>query len=256
MASSDSMEKARRPILEICAIPIIELSESSEEETECTENSHIKNIRDLEIKTETKSIDLNETVKTNGSENEAYSEKCEFQDTPDSNFNLNLFNELLQQCKKYFKFPQDEKIIEKMTKYFQEINVSYRYSAQCSSLLESLNVQVERRKGDIYVFVKEVLDEFKKCKTNLASNEDNDAAKSRRIKKLEKLLEMLDRKIKKVQEKEVDLNADNHSDYILECKLKEKFIKVYNLISELTGCDKNEASCPRKKINFNGKMLL
>ena len=29
---------------------------------------------------------------------------------------------------------------------------------------------------------------------------------------------MLDRKIKKVQEKEVDLNADNHSDYILECK--------------------------------------
>lgn len=42
---------------------------------------------------------------------------------------------------------------------------------------------------------------------------------------------------------------------ILLTRLKERFIKVYNLLANLTGCDHNEASIPRRKIKFNGNML-
>ena len=43
---------------------------------------------------------------------------------------------------------------------------------------------------------------------------------------------------------------------MLFTRLKEKFVKVYNLLGKLTGCDKNEASLSRGKINFNGILVL
>ena len=52
--------------------------------------------------------------------------------------------------------------------------------------------QLEDRKNDIYVFVKEILDEFKKQKTNSdwVKNQTDILVKPERIKKLEKYLEV------------------------------------------------------------------
>lgn len=147
---------------------------------------------------------------------------------------------MLARCKNYFTFPQDDKIVEKIKKYFEAVDLDYKHSSECISLLKMFVEQLEQRKNDIYVFIKEILDEFKQRRTSqhLLENKSDLPVKPERIKKLEKYLEVnttfilfhstclnflncgqvLDRKIKKIQAKEVDLDADNNSDYILECR--------------------------------------
>lgn len=258
MESSDCL---KTPAIddELYEIPVIEISESSEAETEYADP--ILNCQDVSDFEDSESKTVTEFKKVNQIEESVVPgngicgvSSVEQQEAPsDSSLHTDLFNEFLAECKKYFKFPQDDKIVGKLKKYFTAVDADYKVSTQCVSLLKMFIEQLEDRKNDIYVFVKEILDEFKKQKTNSdwVKNQTDILVKPERIKKLEKYLEVLDRKIKKIQEKEVDLDADNNSDYILECRLKDRFVKVYNLLAKLTGCYKNEASISRRKINFN-----
>jgi len=168
-------------------IPVIEISESSEDESEnANQNLHTRDISDCEnSESKTPMEYLNQTEANNANGNKISLTKAPV----DSSFHTNLFDEFLNECKKYFKFPQDDKIVEKIKKYFEAVDADYKLSPQCISLLKMFTQQLEQRRSDIYIFIKEVLDEFKIHKEPVKVKSDV-PVKPERIRKLEKYLEV------------------------------------------------------------------
>lgn len=152
-------------------------------------------------------------------------------------------------CSSRLKLPGDEKILVKLRKRYMEMDEDFRESSECQTLLESFIEQVKEQ-SNTYIILKEVIENFK---AQARSAADPTASKKARIKKLERFLEVykppsyssnqfqnltclflwlqqkLDKEIKKLQEKEVDFDEEENSDYILECRYAATLSHLTNL---------------------------
>lgn len=106
-----------------------------------------------------------------------------------------------------------------------------------SNVLEELNI---RRKSGQTVMTNE----------SVAStgNERRDG----QIKRLNKALYVLKKKIAKLEESEVDLNDESNSLYILTERYKKRACEIYEKICDITGESKHAHRQVKKPITFNG----
>ena len=66
------------------------------------------------------------------------------------------------------------------------------------------------------------------------------AASNSHIAKLERALKMVQKKIRQLEEKEVDFDAEEEDDtYDLLCRYRDKCVKIYQKISELKGMEQS-----------------
>lgn len=79
--------------------------------------------------------------------------------------------------------PEEERIIERLRKHYNEINQDSLHNEELYSLLKNFTSQI-RKKSDCYIIIQEVIVSFKSHKAKSAANEVNSA----HIKKLEKYL--------------------------------------------------------------------
>ncbi|KAI9553183.1 hypothetical protein GHT06_021077 [Daphnia sinensis] len=151
------------------------------------------------------------------------------------------FEKFISVCTPYLKIPGDEPILEKLRKHYAKLDLECRQSSAFNSDLTKFTLQVST--NDVYITIQETLNYFKSCHTKSASQ------KQAHIKKLEKILGLLDKKIQDLQAKEVDFDEEKNSTYILECRYKERFALVYSKLCDVVGYSTRD---PKPKIEYNG----
>lgn len=145
----------------------------------------------------------------------------------------------------------------KVKKHYQACNAAYTSSATFKKLLQTRMDLIDKDPKNIYVYVKEIVDELKlrhkkgpphkKIKLDTDSSESSNLEKpteedktpteeshfqERAARKLSKMLHCLQRKIKKLEEKEVDWDEDNDSTYIQLQRYKERAVAVYKKLQQ------------------------
>ncbi|KZS07536.1 Death domain-associated 6-like protein [Daphnia magna] len=151
------------------------------------------------------------------------------------------FEKFISACTPHLKIPGDEPILEKLRKHYARLDLECRQSNTFNSDLEKFILQVST--NDVYITIQEILNYFKSCHAKSASQ------KQAHIKKLEKILGLLDKKIQELQAKEVDFDEEKNSTYILECRYKERFALVYSKLCDVVGYSTRD---PKPKIEYNG----
>lgn len=109
--------------------------------------------------------------------------------------------------------------------------------AKLSNVLEELNV---RRKSGQTVM------------TNEGVGSTGDARRDNQIKRLNKALYVLKKKISQLEASEVDLDDESNSLYILTEKYKKRACEIYEKICDITGESRHAHRQVKKPITFNG----
>lgn len=109
-----------------------------------------------------------------------------------------------------------------------------------SNVLEELNI---RRKSGQTVMTNDSLG---------SSNSTGDARRDSQIKRLNKALYVLKKKIAKLEIAEVDLADESNSLYLLTERYKKRACEIYEKICDITGESKHAHRQVKKPISFNG----
>ncbi|XP_057381494.1 death domain-associated protein 6-like isoform X2 [Daphnia carinata] len=151
------------------------------------------------------------------------------------------FEKFISTCTPHLKIPGDEPILAKLRKHYSRLDLECRQSDTFNSDLAKFILHVST--NDVYITIQEILNYFKSYHTKSTSQ------KQAHIKKLEKILGLLDKKIQELQAKEVDFDEEKNSTYILECRYKERFAFVYSKLCDIVGYSTRD---PKRKIEYNG----
>ncbi|XP_077267802.1 daxx-like protein isoform X2 [Temnothorax americanus] len=174
----------------------------------------------------------------------------------------------LQKCPKNDKRDMD-KIVDKLKRRYENLDPIYAASENFVTFLNEKREAITSNSKKMYVHIEEVMNEMRVKKSQAlqnnkiydavpstsyatnnvpvnievessdeddADNEENENSETRRrIKEVTKAMEKCERRIKKLEEKEVDFNEENDSNYIKVERYKEKMVELYDKFCELTG---------------------
>ncbi|XP_038046188.1 uncharacterized protein LOC119720551 [Patiria miniata] len=87
-----------------------------------------------------------------------------------------------------------------------------------------------------------------------SKGKDKGKGSQKQIRKLEKVLNNLDKAIKKLQERELTLDEMDESDstHIQEYQLRRRFVKVYTMLCELNGCSSTTGRVIEQRVRYEG----
>lgn len=160
-----------------------------------------------------------------------------------------VFTDFVTTCYRLDNSSSMHKIVDtKLRKYYSLLVPEYRRSEQFYSLMERKEAEMVRCPSHLFRHMKELLDELKSHRSD-KSEKVKVKASDKFVHKLCKALELLHRKIKKLEEKEVDWDDDNNSSYIQLQRYRERMIKVHEKLQELEGETRTRF---RRKISFSG----
>ncbi|KAK7870010.1 hypothetical protein R5R35_011977 [Gryllus longicercus] len=160
-----------------------------------------------------------------------------------------VFNEFVDDCLRLDSSSNMKKIIEKkLKKYYSLLVPAYRSSEQFQVFLERKSAEMQRSPSQRFIHLKEVVDELNVHRSDKISVRESKVS-DQFVRKLCKAMELLHRKIKKLEEKEVDWEDDNDSTYIQMQRYRERLIKIHAKLQELEG---NTSSVFCRRISFSG----
>lgn len=162
----------------------------------------------------------------------------------------------------------DGDITRKIVNPFQKIDSKFVNSKGFYEFLASTATNLKDRPDDKFVIIYGLIDELKayigqkkrKSETNLAPDQKkakyneniSEEIRAKRLRKLEKLLQSLHRRIKEEEEKDLSLDdLDNENSHTYVHRLKRKLVAVYSKICELEERELNLGRKIERKINFN-----
>ncbi|XP_071558166.1 uncharacterized protein Daxx [Temnothorax nylanderi] len=174
----------------------------------------------------------------------------------------------LQKCSKHDKRDMD-KIVDKLKRRYENLDPIYATSEDFVTFLNEKREAITSDSKKIYMHIEEVMNEMKKKKSRalqnneiydavpstsyatnnvtvnieVESNDEDDADNEknansktrRRIKQVTEAMEECEKRIKKLEEEEVDFNEENDSNYIKVTRYKRRMVELYNKLCELTG---------------------
>ncbi|GLH15272.1 Putative histone binding domain of the death-domain associated protein [Gryllus bimaculatus] len=164
-----------------------------------------------------------------------------------------VFNEFVDDCLRLDSSSNMKKIIEKkLKKYYFLLVPAYRSSEQFQVFLERKSAEMQRSPSQRFIHLKEVVDELNVHRSDKISVRESKVS-DQFVRKLCKAMELLHRKIKKLEEKQVDWEDDNDSTYIQMQRYRERLIKIHAKLQELEG---NTSSVFCRRISFSGSKTV
>lgn len=173
----------------------------------------------------------------------------------------NVFLMFIGQCLSRERTSDMEKVVEKLKRKYEQLDTAYANSEAFADLLNEKRHLLELEKGALYMHIKDVLDEMKirkagrksaVCKSEPdgtdADTEEADVTvdgmdekereqfrkQEMKIKRLEKTMELVQKRIKKYEAEEVDWNDEDDSMYMKLERYKKRMVELYNAWCKLT----------------------
>ncbi|XP_071445418.1 daxx-like protein [Hetaerina americana] len=174
-------------------------------------------------------------------------------------------------------------ILDKLTQRFKDADPEYSQSEQFRESVTSIQNQVGSDPSNLFVYMKQVGDELKhrcvksrhnnhkrkldgeECLTSekRSKNSANGASEAEEedcgpevnashCRKLEKIFEKVYRKVKKLEEKEVDWDAEENSEYIRLERYKKRLYTIWEKWQEVRGRMDEVKKLKFRKIAFSG----
>ncbi|XP_050524134.1 metacaspase-2-like [Daktulosphaira vitifoliae] len=156
---------------------------------------------------------------------------------------LNLFNDLIEKCTQNFNFPKSNiKLIDQL---YKSLPSEFTESKMFISLLTETNQKVWPDSGhSSYVYVQHIYEQLQQFKTsemyqekNVKCDHETIAKVNRNMKKLKKAFKIVRKKIKMLNEKEMNVSDDDDFDvgsaYILRDKYEKKAVEIYKKMCKL-----------------------
>lgn len=167
---------------------------------------------------------------------------------------------------------EDQKIREKLWKYYYLAHSSYVHSRKFINLVESSTRKLTL--DNIYVIIKDLLDSLKHYK-DLPYGEKNKGDKNEtatdaeegepavelteeekkrnsRLRKVEKKMKEISDKIKELERAEVDLDDEDNSAYLVEERLKRQFSKLHDYYCRIAQCSPATGRPIERKFKYQG----
>lgn len=170
------------------------------------------------------------------------------------------FATLLEACRKADSSDDMELLIKKkLTRYYHTVHPDFVNSKSFSKNALSVAAEITANPSLVYLKLTGILEELnirRKSGQTVVSNEDvtstGNAKKDLQIKRLNKALYVLKKKIAQLDEADVDLKDDENSTYLLVERFKKRACEIYEKICDITGESKHAHRLVRKPIVFQG----
>ncbi|XP_047496791.1 death domain-associated protein 6-like [Penaeus chinensis] len=175
---------------------------------------------------------------------------------------------------------EDQKIREKLWKYYYLAHSSYVHSRKFIKLVETSTRKLTL--DNIYVIIKDLLDSLKHYKdlpygeklpeedgwekkgdknetaTEAAEGEpaveltEEEKKRNSRLRKVEKKMKEISDKIKELEKAEVDLDDEDNSAYLVEERLKRQFSKLHDYYCRIAQCSPATGRPIERKFKYQG----
>ncbi|XP_044728192.1 kinetochore protein SLK19-like [Chrysoperla carnea] len=145
--------------------------------------------------------------------------------------------------------------IGKIRKRYEKANIDYLNSNNFSQLLNKKIQEILATPISATVAFSEVLMDLKNNKQEKDDESNNmDKETLKKIKKLETMLKLLNKKIRQLEQAEMSLDDDwdENATYLKEDRYKRKSCQIYKKICELQNRDPNAGRLTLMKLNFEG----
>ncbi|XP_053676454.1 daxx-like protein [Anopheles nili] len=178
------------------------------------------------------------------------------------------FQELLDACRKADNSKDMETLIEKkLVRYYEVVHPDYVNSKSFKKAVVQVTTEVKAHPNLVFLKIASIVEELnirRKSRPVVAPStiEADDPApppedsgtskKDRQIRKLNRTLYILDKRIKQMEEAEVDFNHESNSTYLMAERYKKRAFEVYEKLCDITGESKNAHRLVRKPIQFQG----
>lgn len=160
----------------------------------------------------------------------------------------NVFAMFISQCLSRERTPDMHKIVEKLKRKYEQLDPDYAASEAFAELLNDKRNILMLQEDPFYIHIKEVLDEMKVRRANSRNRQpepeaadDADEAereryfrRERQVKKLERTMDLVQKKIKKLEEQEVDWDDEDNSTYLILERYRKRMIELYNAWCKFT----------------------
>lgn len=153
----------------------------------------------------------------------------------------------------------DQLINKKLLKYYHMVHPDFINSKSFGKVVTATTVEIQANQKLVYLKISNVLEELnirRKSGQTVMTNEDvastGDVRRDDQIKRLNKALYILKKKIAQLETSEVDLADESNSLYILTERYKKRACEIYEKICDITGESKHAHRQVKKPISFNG----
>ncbi|XP_071541296.1 uncharacterized protein [Panulirus ornatus] len=166
----------------------------------------------------------------------------------------------------------DNKIREKLWKYYYLAHSSYTHSRKFIQLMEGATRKLSV--DNIYVVIKDILDSLKRYKdvpheekrrvsgdesmgeageaSPLPEETEEEKKRSSRLRKVEKKMKEISDKIKELESAEVDLDDETNSAYLVEERLKRQFSKLHDYYCKIAQCSPATGRPIERRFRYQG----
>ncbi|KAJ6649720.1 Daxx-like protein [Pseudolycoriella hygida] len=170
------------------------------------------------------------------------------------------FAKLIQACRfADASSDMDQLINKKLLKYYHLVHPDFVNSRSFGKVVAATTEEIQSNPKFVYMKLSKILEELnirRKSGQTVMTNEEvgstGDERRDNQIKRLNKALYVLKKKIAQLETSEVDLDDETNSLYILTERYKKRACEIYEKICDITGESKHALRLVKKPIAFNG----
>lgn len=170
------------------------------------------------------------------------------------------FAALIDACRAADSSSDMDKLIDKkLVRYYQSVHPDFVNSKSFCKNIRSVMDEIKAQPHLVYLKLKGVLEELntrRKSGETVVVNDKivstGDVNKDFQIRKLNRALYELKKKIKKLDEKEVDWDDEDNSIFMICERYKKRACEIYEKICDITGESKNAERLVKNPLKFNG----
>lgn len=168
------------------------------------------------------------------------------------------FAELLNTCRAADPSHDMEKLINrKLIRYYETVHPDFVSSKSFCKTIRAVNDEIRLQPNLVYLKISSVLEELnirRKSGQIVVSNEEVTSTGSERkdfqIKRLNKALYLLKKRIAALDDEDVNWDDEENSQFMISERLKKRACEIYEKICDITGESKNAQRLVKKPIKF------
>lgn len=168
------------------------------------------------------------------------------------------YGQLIGACKNADPTEDMNKIVAKLEKYYHRAHPDYLKSRSFQKLVRNVTNEIISQPSLVYLKINCLLDELKTRRFHGQTEElptevsEVDEKKTKKIQKLSEALRILQKRIRKCEEAEVDWEDELNSNYLLTERFKKRACDIYEKLCDLTGESRSAERIVKKPIKFTG----
>lgn len=168
------------------------------------------------------------------------------------------FSMLLDVCREADRSEDMDKLItKKLVRYYESVHPDFVNSKSFRKTIQTAIAEIKLHPTLVYLKISSVLEELdtrRKSGQTVVSNEEvtstGSARKDFQIKKLNRALYVLKKRIAALDEDEVNWDDEDNSIFMISERLKKRACEIYEKICDITGESKNAQRLVKKPIKF------